>query len=536
MLSRHIRRVLVLVVGVLVLRSSVTVVHAQAHFLRGDANHDTAVDISDPIFTLSALFQDGPFPPCADAADFNDDGAVDISDAIAGLQFLHLGGDPPDAPFPVFEGDPSADDLDCLGPPVEVSGVIRSNLRLTRDRCWKLNSIVFVQEGARLTIEAGTTVLGDSWTQGGLVVERGARIVAVGTRTHPVVFTSDKPVGERDVGDWAGIWILGHGDNNVSGKVAFTEGLDNELWGGGDNVRPADDSGHLSYVRIEYTGVEMPVEPAALGLFAVGSGTRIDHIQVKRGQDDGIDIRGGSVDLRYVLASYIVDDSFEYNFGWTGRGQFWLCHQDAWNADRGFEVENSESDFNALPRTSPTISNVTLIGDPDRSRGDESDTGLLIRRGVGGWLRNFIVTGFGDAGFDLDDFRNDSTCSNWIEGRIRVEHSIFHRNGDETQENHCDVEDDCGDMVCLSEDAALRLISDDPSNLRNNLAVDAAERLLLVRPFDHENPDFRPRDAALVNWVDPSSDDPWFEPIDFAGGVDPNDDWTREPWISYAKR
>ncbi len=45
---------------------------AQAHFLRGDANHDTAIDISDPIRVLDFLFGGGSFPPCMDAADGDD--------------------------------------------------------------------------------------------------------------------------------------------------------------------------------------------------------------------------------------------------------------------------------------------------------------------------------------------------------------------------------------------------------------------------------------------------------------------------------
>ncbi len=82
-------------------------------FRRADANTDGRVDISDPLFVLSALFLEGQAPTCADAADANDDGSVDISDAVFSLLHLFAGGAPPPAPGAECGADPTADDLDC---------------------------------------------------------------------------------------------------------------------------------------------------------------------------------------------------------------------------------------------------------------------------------------------------------------------------------------------------------------------------------------------------------------------------------------
>lgn len=82
-------------------------------FLRGDANNDSAVDISDPSFIYSYLFQGGPAPSCMDAADANDDGRVDISDAVYLGEFLYQGGPPPPPPFPGCGTDPTSDNLGC---------------------------------------------------------------------------------------------------------------------------------------------------------------------------------------------------------------------------------------------------------------------------------------------------------------------------------------------------------------------------------------------------------------------------------------
>ncbi|MEM7262446.1 MAG: hypothetical protein AAF488_10690 [Planctomycetota bacterium] len=84
-------------------------------FRRGDANADSAYDISDAVFTLAALFTPGsPAPSCADSGDSNDDGAFDISDAVFTLAALFTPGAPaPSAPAPNCGGDPTPDSLDC---------------------------------------------------------------------------------------------------------------------------------------------------------------------------------------------------------------------------------------------------------------------------------------------------------------------------------------------------------------------------------------------------------------------------------------
>lgn len=85
-------------------------------FRRGDANGDAGYDISDAIFTLSALFVPGALQPsCEDAADSNDDGGVDVSDAVFTLSALFVAGSPePPAPALTDCGtDPSLDPLGC---------------------------------------------------------------------------------------------------------------------------------------------------------------------------------------------------------------------------------------------------------------------------------------------------------------------------------------------------------------------------------------------------------------------------------------
>ena len=83
-------------------------------FLRGDANRDGALDLSDPIAILFLLFAAETLP-CAEAADANDDGRLDISDPIFLLRYLFLGGERPPEPFLKPGPDPTPDALGCSG-------------------------------------------------------------------------------------------------------------------------------------------------------------------------------------------------------------------------------------------------------------------------------------------------------------------------------------------------------------------------------------------------------------------------------------
>ncbi|RTZ91622.1 MAG: hypothetical protein DSY92_03970, partial [Planctomycetota bacterium] len=83
-------------------------------FVRGDANGDGSLDISDPVGMLTYLFGGGT-SNCLDSLDVNDDGSIDISDPVYMLGFLFSGGNPPTAPFPGCGPDPTTDGLDCIG-------------------------------------------------------------------------------------------------------------------------------------------------------------------------------------------------------------------------------------------------------------------------------------------------------------------------------------------------------------------------------------------------------------------------------------
>jgi hypothetical protein len=306
---------------------------------------------------------------------------------------------------------------------VRVSGSVATSTTWTASNVYLLQGAVFVRAGATLTIEPGTKVVGEKSSLGTLVVERGARLVANGTADRPIVMTSEAAVGSRRRGDWGGLILNGAAPLNVAGSEKFGEG-DTGRFGGSD---PADSSGSLQYLRVEFAGIEFSPDNELNGIAfqGVGGGTVCDHLQVHFNQDDGFEWFGGTVSCKYLLATAAGDDSFDWTDGWTGRGQFWIAQQKADDADNGFESDNLSSDVNAEPRSNPTLYNVTLIGDPSTATGAGSANGMVLRVGTAGTLRNFIVMGFKRSGADV----RDASVSQANSGALSVSNSIFHANG-----------------------------------------------------------------------------------------------------------
>lgn len=281
-----------------------------------------------------------------------------------------------------------------------LAGDVSANRTLTRDKNWLLKGKVKVQPGVTLTIEPCTTIMGDLDTLGTLIVQRGAKLVAKGTQDEPILFTSLAEEGEREPGQWGGLILLGAAPNNKGTDVAI-EGLSTNEPYGGD--RPDDSSGELSYVRIEYSGVEIGDgnEINGLTMGSVGSGTKLDHIMVANTLDDCFEWFGGTVNATHLVCHNAGDDMFDMDQGYVGRLQFLYGVQNNPLSDdpNGFECDNNKTTPTLEPRTNPTVFNTTLCGvDP----GAQSDWGAVFRRGALGTFGNIALTGF-EGGISLRD-------------------------------------------------------------------------------------------------------------------------------------
>ncbi len=408
------------------------------------------------------------------------------------LCFIGCGSDENDKPE-VITADTLIDD----GRIILLQGEFTEDTTLTSDYDYLLRGAVFVKDGVTLTIEPGVTIYGEQAQNGTLIVNQGGKIMAEGTPDAPIVMTSDAFIGFRGRGQWGGLIINGRAPTNQG--VTYGEG-DTGMFGGTD---PHDSSGVLRYVRIEYAGIEFSPdnELNGIALQGVGSGTIIEYVQVHMNQDDGIEMYGGTVNLKYVLITGARDDSFDWTDGWTGKGQFWVAQQYGDDADNGFENDNSSKNNEATPRSAPTIYNVTLVGDP--TEGKKSDNGLLIREGAAGMYANFIVTGFKKVGLDIN---TASTHKQADDGNLVVKNSIFFSN---RKTNFGDEKDDDG----FDEAAWAKGL--------DNYETDPK----LTDPFNKNNPDF----TSGVTGVTPASppSDGFFEPVNFIGGVSPSNNWTQ---------
>lgn len=240
---------------------------------------------------------------------------------------------------------------------------------------YHLKGWVYIADGAELTIEPGTIIKGDKATMSSLIVERGGKLIAQGTASEPIVFTSGEAAGSRMPGDWGGVILCGKAPNNQ--REQQIEGGPRTKHGGSD---ANDNSGVLSYVRIEFAGYPFGVDQEINGLTlgSVGSGTKIDHVQVSYSNDDSYEWFGGTVNCKYLIAFNGWDDDFDTDNGYNGSVQYGLSVRDPRIADKsqsnGFESDNNADGALASPYTTATFSNMTFVGPKAVSSSFVNDT------------------------------------------------------------------------------------------------------------------------------------------------------------------
>ncbi|HEU4553167.1 MAG TPA: hypothetical protein VFS25_10050 [Chitinophaga sp.] len=297
-----------------------------------------------------------------------------------------------------------------------LSGVLGTNhgtkdtIHLTSAVAWHLSGLVYVDSSDVLIIDPGTVIRGDLSTSssvpgGGLVITRGAKIIAQGQPCSPIIFTSAATAPAS--GDWSGVVILGNASTNHSGRVQV-EGIPSNppadaTFGGTVGTNDADNSGILKYVRIEYAGYELSTdnEINGLTLAGVGSGTTLDYIEVFKSKDDAFEFFGGTVSASHLIAVDALDDMFDTDNGYNGTIRYALGLADTTRADKsqsnGFESDNNATGTTTSRITHPKYRYITIVGLPNAARagisnGAPSGTGLY---GRGAQLRR-------NAEFDID--------------------------------------------------------------------------------------------------------------------------------------
>ena len=315
---------------------------------------------------------------------------------------------------------------------------IKEDMTLTYPNTYNLRGFVYVTDGATLTIEPGVVIKGEKASKATLIVERGGKLIAEGTKERPIVFTSAQAPGNRKPGDWGGIILLGKAKNN-KGEQTIEGGVRSQH-GGNDN---ADNSGILKYVRCEFAGIEYSVdnEINAITFGSVGSGTTVDYVQVSYSGDDSYEWFGGDVNCKHLVALGTWDDDFDTDNGFSGKLQFLAALRDPKIGDKsasnGFESDNCSDAATIEPYTSCVFSNVSLFGpvvDPanytDEAGVNGSNTdahfqaAMHLRRNTQLRVFNSVFAGF-PLGLIIEKDKNSTTQDFATAGKLVVSNCLF---------------------------------------------------------------------------------------------------------------
>ncbi len=410
-----------------------------------------------------------------------------------------------------------------------------------------LKGWIYVANGSELTIEPGTIIKGDKETQASLIVEPGGKLIAQGTKEAPIVFTSEQPQGQRKPGDWGGLIVCGNAKNNQG--VQQIEGGPRTKHGGDND---ADNSGVLSYVRVEFAGYPFQKDKEINGITfgSVGSGTQVDHLQVSYSNDDSYEWFGGSVNAKYLVAYSGWDDDFDTDNGYSGNVQYGLVVRNPRLADtsqsNGFESDNCADGAEVSPFTTATFSNITFIG-PKAYEGFQNTSDYInggdffpnngsslgkfqaamqIRRSSHLACFNSVAVGY-PIGLIIDGEKGN-TVQFAKEGNLKLQQIIFagmDAVGTDKNKQYNDLPYEEGKPYSFSHEYFL--------NQPGNLVLEQCGDLLLTDARNVGAPYLPQAGSPVLNaaaWTDAALSS--FDKVDYVGAFGTDDQWL-EGWTNF---
>jgi hypothetical protein len=307
---------------------------------------------------------------------------------------------------------------------IKLAGTYTENLTLDPINTYIVNGSLIMASGTTLTIPAGMTIKAEATGANVYIaISQGAKIIANGTASEPIVLTS--AASNPAAGDWGGLILLGKAPVNsvVTGATSTSEIA--SLPYGGNN--PADDSGSIQYLRVEYSGgaADGQSENNGLSFYGVGNGTLVQYVESFEGKDDGFEFFGGTVEVSYLYSVNNQDDSIDWTEGWSGKiTNAYVKH--GVDHDHGIEADGYNSDYgnNVDPKfwANPTLTNITIIGN---GSGITSSDAVRLRVGTKGTLNNIYIQGF-QKGFEIVGDAGDNPTGAWVlDGSLHANNVTF---------------------------------------------------------------------------------------------------------------
>lgn len=304
------------------------------------------------------------------------------------------------------------------------------NITLTNEITWVIEGKIGVGgdniNPSTLTIEPGTLLVSSGDTFDHIAVSRGSKIFAEGTARAPIILTSPGELpgfGNPQPRDVGGIVLAGNAPANCNPSCVAE--WDPTLHYGGDN--PNDSSGVLRYVQVRYAGFVFAPnrELNSFTMTGVGAGTVLDHLQAYHGADDAIELFGGTANVRYFVDTCNGDDSIDWDEGYSGKFQFALLRQGGCAGENhGFELANSPSNFDASPRATGTLANITSIGDPNSAVNSD---GFNLKEGTGGHFWNVVMVDYNRSCVAFQDAATEAASgpANALTGVLTVNNTVI---------------------------------------------------------------------------------------------------------------
>ena len=416
-----------------------------------------------------------------------------------------------------------------------ITGVITDDVTLVRGNFYELDGRVDIGvdtgfdgaaadgDSVALTIESGVSIFGNSGADF-LIVNRGSQIFSNGTRQNPVDMTSENdllgtvaPNLRLDtIGEWGGLVILGRAPINdcATGSIGagscsnVIEGVTAPEASYGGNLA-TDNSGSLMYTRVKFAGFPLAAgnELNGISMGGVGSDTVVDFVQVHNNSDDGIEMFGGTANLRHIVLTGNDDDSLDTDQGWDGNAQFVIVKQRDGRGDNGFEM--SSTGVGVTPATDPTIANFTIVS---TTRTSSPGRGIRLNTGHIGTFLNGVITD------------TAQECLRWDETDSDTGDDIRPGNANDTFEAGSDPSFDNILFDCVGG-----LARNDAPGALASVAAGAdnttSTSVNLLNGFINDTAaDGRPAFTDL-----PGNVDPFFVDTDYIGAVESSsDDWWAE--------